>query len=427
MLEMKQRILLFLIFSFVACGLLAIPKGDIDGNGVVDISDLNDVINVVLSKTESSQYYGDCDITADGSVDVGDVNELLNILLDKSGKPKRICLAYAPYYRSQLPRYDMVTHVCFSAAEVYVRNNVYQRFKIQGDNNTSAMSKVLALKQFNRDLKVLLSFTHTVVNSDNRQDGGFSAIAATDDNRKRFAKDCLDYMRKWNLDGIDLDWEMPGLSWSGAACDPENDTDNFTLLVKQMRETFGNEYLITLAGYVMNKRRTTNGWKYFDLQAIKPYIDWVNIMTYDLDDASSGHRGFNSAVKSSTSYWDIERTIAEYNAAGYDACQMVIGIPFYLRHSFETSPSAIDYRDFHRYPESVGYNFNNWDEEAQCPYATLNGTFFGSYDNVVSIAAKGEKYIGTGKVRGFMYWDAGADDIDYTLSSACWEAVMKHY
>ncbi|MCQ2288832.1 MAG: glycosyl hydrolase family 18 protein [Muribaculaceae bacterium] len=434
---MKSFLSLFVLLTLSLCSSLVSSaslsisysnlKGDVDGNGSVDVSDVNALINIVLGKNVPDDFKGKSDVNGDLNVDVSDLNETLNIILGKYSTPDRICLAYAPYYRSQLPRADIVTHICFSAAEVYVRNNVYQRFKIQGDNNTSAMSKVLALKQQNPNLKVLLSFTHTVVNSDNRQDGGFSAIAATESNRIKFAQDCLEYMRKWNLDGIDLDWEMPGLSWSGAACDPANDTDNFTLLVKQMRETFGTDYLITLAGYVMNKRRTTDGWKYFDLQAIKPYIDWVNIMTYDLDDASGGHRGFNSAVRSSTSYWDIDRTIAEYQSAGYDASHMVLGIPFYLRHSFETSPSAIDYRDFHRYAESVGYNFNNWDDDAMCPYATLDGVFFGSYDNVVSIAAKGERYVGTGIVRGFMYWDAGADDIDYTLSSACWKAVMKKY
>ncbi len=404
-------------------------RGDADGNGSVDVSDVNAIINVMLGKRTVDDYSGNCDINNNGEVDVADLNCVVNIIMNPSPAGNRICLAYAPYYRSRLPRADLVTHINFAFAEVYVRNNVYQGFKLQGDNNLTAFKKVLALREQNPDIQILLSFSHTVVNGDNKQDGGFSAIAASETNRKKFAEDCVAFMVKWNIDGIDLDWEMPGLSWSGAACDTENDTDNFTLLVKQMRETFGSKYLITFAGYVKDKRRQSSGtgWKFFDLKAVKPYIDWVNIMTYDLDDASSGHRGFHNGVKSSTSYWDIERTMAEYTAAGYDSTQIVIGIPFYLRHSFDESPSAIDYCNFYRYPESIGYNYNNWDEDAMCPYVTLNGTFYGSYDNVVSIAAKGEKYIGGGRVRGLMYWDAGADDIDYTLASACWKAVTKRY
>lgn len=429
----KLVIILFTIVLATVCASAAAAPvtGDVNNDGSVDVADVNAVINIILGEESPADYSGNSDVNNDGNIDVADMNILIDIILGiyTPVPDNRICLAYAPYYRSQLPRADLVTHICFNAAEVYVRNNVYQSFKLQGDNNTTALKKVLALKEQNPDIKILLSFTHTVVNSDNRQDGGFSAIAATDENRRKFAQDCLAYMQKWNLDGIDLDWEMPGLSWSGAACDPINDTDNFTLLCKQLRETLGNQYLLTLAGYIMDKQRQSSGtgWRYFDLKAIKPYIDWVNIMTYDLDDATNGHRGFNSAVKSSTSYWDIERTMAQYKAAGYEADQMVLGIPFYVRHSFETSPSIIDYRDFHKYSSSVGYNFNNWDDEAKCPYVTLNGTFYGSYDNVKSITTKGELYIGTGKVRGFMYWDAGADDIDYSLAAACWRAVMTNY
>lgn len=338
----------------------------------------------------------------------------------------RVCVAYAPYYRKRLPNPDIVTHICFSFAEVYVRNNVYQGFKLQGNNNEGALNSIIALKQRNPDLKVLLSFSHTVVNSDNHQDGGFSAIAANEDNRRRFANDCLAYVHQWNLDGIDMDWEMPGISWSGAKADPINDTDNFTLLIKQLRTTLGKNKLITLAGYCKDKKPqdSGNGWKYFDLKAIKPYIDWVNIMAYDFDDATAGHNGFQSAVSSKSSYWDIERTMAEYKSAGYDSTQVVLGIPFYVRISFESSPGVIDFCDFANY-KNKGYKFDNWDDNAMTPYTTLNGTFMGSYDNERSIALKGEKYIGGGSIRGLMYWDAGADDANYTLARACWNAVIK--
>ena len=423
------RLIFSCVIAVLSCGLAMASHCDVDLNGAVDVMDVNAVINVIAGKTDALVYNGRSDVNSDGMTDIADLNLVINEILNPTDVNGRICLAYAPYYRARLPRPDLVTHICFSAAEVYVRNNVYMGFKLQGDNNLTAFKKVLELKNINPDIKILLSFTHTVVNSDNRQDGGFSAIAASSANRQQFAADCVAFMKKWQIDGIDLDWEMPGLSWSGAACDPLNDTDNFTMLVKDMRSVFGSDYLLTIAGYVMDKRRQSSGagWKYFDLKAIKPYVDWVNVMTYDLDDASGGHRGFNSAVQSSSSYWDMERTLAEYENAGYDASQVVLGIPFYVRHSFETSPSVIDYKDFYLYPQSVGYNFNNWDENAMCPYVTYNGEFWGSYDNVVSIAAKGERYIGTNRARGLMYWDAGADDIDYTLATACWQAVTKVY
>lgn len=342
----------------------------------------------------------------------------------------RVCLAYVTNRLRQIPDPTLVTHINFSFAEVYVENNEYRGFKLQGNDNVENFKKVIELKKINPNLKILVSFSDGVSNKDNHRDGGFSAIAASKKNRKAFAKDCLEFVKKWGIDGIDLDWEMPGISWGNAACDPINDVDNYTLLMKQLRKTLCKNYLLTLAGYVMDKQRQDNGegWKFFDLKAIKPYINWVNIMTYDLDDGSKGRRGFNSAVKSSTSFWDVERTIEAYTAAGYDASQMVIGIPFYVRHSFEHSAdAAIIYRERNKYTEEMGFKFDNWDDEAMVPYVTKDGVFYGSYENERSIAIKGDLYVGTGKVRGLMYWEASHDDSDYQLSRACWNAVMKKY
>ncbi|MBQ0120339.1 MAG: leucine-rich repeat protein, partial [Bacteroidales bacterium] len=58
--------------------------GDADGNGVVDISDANVLINVILAKDEASKYDGRADVTGDGVVDISDANEIINIILGKN-------------------------------------------------------------------------------------------------------------------------------------------------------------------------------------------------------------------------------------------------------------------------------------------------------------------------------------------------------
>ena len=55
--------------------------GDVDGNGTVDISDVNTVINVMLGKNSSAMLQAD--VTGDGTVDVADVNAVINIMLGK--------------------------------------------------------------------------------------------------------------------------------------------------------------------------------------------------------------------------------------------------------------------------------------------------------------------------------------------------------
>ena len=55
--------------------------GDVTGDGQVDISDVNAVINVMLGKTAQTPA---ADVNGDGTVDISDVNAIINIMLGKS-------------------------------------------------------------------------------------------------------------------------------------------------------------------------------------------------------------------------------------------------------------------------------------------------------------------------------------------------------
>ncbi|WP_407405107.1 leucine-rich repeat protein [Sodaliphilus sp.] len=57
-------------------------KGDVNGDGVADITDTNILINILLGKDSASKYAG-ADVTGDGVVDIADVNAVLNLILGK--------------------------------------------------------------------------------------------------------------------------------------------------------------------------------------------------------------------------------------------------------------------------------------------------------------------------------------------------------
>lgn len=341
-----------------------------------------------------------------------------SVLLERV--PGRNVVAYCTYYGKSVPDVSAVTQINYAFAELYVKNGEYKGFKLQGDE--SRFQQVVNLKKKAPGLKVLISFSHTVVNPDNAQGGGFSATSSTDAGRKAFAKDCLAFCQKWGIDGVDIDWEMPGISWSGHACDPMRDTDNFTLLMSQLRQTLGNRYLVTYAGYVKNRVSGDDGSsKYFDLQALKDIVDYVYVMTYDLDAAPHHH----SAIDDPTAYWDWKRTFEEYEKAGFPKEKMIFGVPFYARHSFSESPTVIDYKNILTLEESL-YKIDNWDDKAQCPYisARVSGSFYAGYDNAKSIGIKAEWAMARG-MTGLMCWDYDADDAAGTLRTALWNGVMN--
>lgn len=335
----------------------------------------------------------------------------------------RIVGTYVTWYETEdnksIPDANYFTHLFYAFAELYIdANGVYQGFKLQGSE--SRFSTIVNLKKKNPDLKISIAFSHTVENPDNKQAGGFSLLAKSDEYRKAFANDCKAFLEEWGIDGVDMDWEFPGLSWSGHAADPAVDVQNHVLLMRQLRETLGNRYLLTYAGYVRDKQQVSGGWRYIDIAAVEPYVDFVNIMTYDMDEAPR----HQSALEDASAYWDCKRAVKSYIDAGVPANKLVLGIPFYGRISFSSSPGSINYNKIVKL-DTGEYKIDNWDNNASVPYVTTaDGKYYCGYDNERSIAIKGEWMLSQG-MRGMMYWDYNGDDTKGTLRTAVWEATMK--
>lgn len=61
----------------------AFPIGDINGDGVVDGTDLNILINIIMNKDSADNYDGRADLNGDGLVNGTDLNTFINIILGK--------------------------------------------------------------------------------------------------------------------------------------------------------------------------------------------------------------------------------------------------------------------------------------------------------------------------------------------------------
>lgn len=166
--------------------------------------------------------------------------------------------------------------------------------------------------------------------------GYFSEMAYTEAGRKSFTEACVDLMSKheW-IAGIDIDWEYPGgAEWGergpqedfnegcpiwgetniqqrgdnvspfqqNASC---QDAVNFTKLLKCMREEFdymfgaGTKLVTACAGAAMTII-THQDWK-----SASEYLDYINIMTYDMakdDGGATAHASDLTGTKTAVDY-----------------------------------------------------------------------------------------------------------------------------
>ncbi|WP_284699957.1 glycosyl hydrolase family 18 protein [Chitinolyticbacter albus] len=184
----------------------------------------------------------------------------------------------------------------------------------------------------------------------------FSAAAKTDAGRKQLVSSCIDVFIKGNLpsysgrggpgsakgvfDGIDIDWEYPGVIGQPYNTIDPNDKQNFTLLLAEFRKQLdalndGHKYLTVAIGSGKDKIDQTEPAKY------SQYLDWINVMTYDFHGGweATGPTNFQShlypdpadpSVGVARSY-NIDDAINNLIAAGAPASKLLVGVPFYGR------------------------------------------------------------------------------------------------
>ena len=58
-------------------------KGDVNGDGKVDVTDVNIIVNIILGKDNASNYPGNANVDGQGGIDIGDVNAVINQMLGK--------------------------------------------------------------------------------------------------------------------------------------------------------------------------------------------------------------------------------------------------------------------------------------------------------------------------------------------------------
>jgi chitinase len=290
-----------------------------------------------------------------------------------------------------------------------------------GPFDAGNLAALTALKKDNPHLTVLVSVGGWLWS------GGFSDAALTPASRSVFIESVAAFITRYHLDGLDVDWEYPGMSGATNAFRPE-DKQTYTLLLKELRHRFDTMavalhhplYLTIAAG------SSTEFLEHTEMREVAKYVDTVNLMAYDYYEPEPGKPTGNHAPlfvdPADPKAVSADKSVREFEQAGVAAQKLVLGVPFYghvwghvpatnhgLFQPGQPIPNA--YANYDAIVNTMlGHGYTRyWDAASSVPWLyNPDKQIFVSYEDPESLAAKC-KYVKKQHLKGIMFWDYESD------------------
>lgn len=240
----------------------------------------------------------------------------------------------------------------------------------------------------------------------------FSIMSASPISRKVFIDSVMEVIDLYQLDGLDLDWEL------------NVNTTNFNLLCQELRAAFDKYERKLILSAAVGVATSA-----FDARTLANYLDYLHIMTYGM--GSTSRVTHETALYSGSGVtYSVDYAVNKYSSQGFPKNKMTFGIQFYVRMGTvsgnPTNPFGLPMTS----ARSIGYasflsNYFNANQQYQyfdsntSSYYWFDGTTYASYDNQQSVKLKCQ-YAENQGLAGVMYWDYG-HDLTGTLLSAIYQ------
>jgi chitinase len=244
------------------------------------------------------------------------------------------------------------------------------------------------------------------------QGARFNKMAREEAYRQAFVKNVHAFLTQYGYDGVDIDWEVPNAK----------DMSDCTTLMQELRnELPAGQWLISMAT-PSDPRSWGAG---FDIPALAPLVDFMNVMTYDFTGAWTGYAGLNSPLDQDPAdpgqNGSVKTSMDLYaHTYGVPLAQLNIGTPFY-GYVFRgvgalwagCSSCAVSQQNYGSYIKPLLHS-STWqkefDKSAKVPYlvnSKLPG--FITYDGAASTGSKTRYIVKQRGFGGVFMWELSAD------------------
>ncbi len=296
-------------------------------------------------------------------------------------------------------------------------------------NDDQNLAALVALKQQNPSLTVLVSVGGWLWS------GAFSDVALTRRSRGIFIDSVVESVRRHQLDGLDVDWEYPGLPGAEPHFRTE-DKQNYTLLLKELRSRFDSlekelhrPLFVTVATGASQEFLA-----HTEMKKVQKVVDTVNLMAYDYyepdSDATTGHHAPLFTNPADPKKVSADESVQEYERAGVPPEKIVLGVPFYshawgqvpdINHGLYEPGKEIPHAraELGGGPDDMMKNgfIRTFDSIAEVPSLyNPEKKIFVTYEDPESLAAKC-RYVLDRHLRGIMFWDYESDSTGALLDA----------